>query len=496
MISLAIYTMIYLGAALMVVNIYSFVSFARYIQNRKSWDANNKVMVVPIVLLTFFLLGYLFVGIFGKPDIMMAAILFFGSVFVYVMYRLLKSITGALVESEKIEAEYMAAEEANAVKSRLLASVSHEMRTPMNVILGLSKVVLSDPDLKQENREQLEEIDSSATHLLGLINRILELNQLENNEFDLNEKPFNLKNSLNKLDSIIMTLCNEKGLNYVTSYSEAVNREYLGDETMLTRALMNILENAVKYTEAPGQVAFVVEEKDVNDKEAVLEFTIEDSGIGIDEEFLPKVFELFSQEDPSTTSRFGGSGIGLALSSGIIRQMNGNIIVNSMKGQGSTFTVTVPLKINEAVKEEERNEDVSLEGKRILIVEDIDENAEIVADLLDLEGAVTERAENGQIAVAMVSGSEEYYYDAILMDLRMPVMDGFEATEAIRDLDRKDTKDIPIIALTANAFKEDVDRSLASGMNAHLAKPADADELYATIRRNIAEADRRREGGQ
>ena len=242
MISLAIYTMIYLGAALMVVNIYSFVSFARYIQNRKSWDANNKVMVVPIVLLTFFLLGYLFVGIFGKPDIMMAAILFFGSVFVYVMYRLLKSITGALVESEKIEAEYMAAEEANAVKSRLLASVSHEMRTPMNVILGLSKVVLSDPDLKQENREQLEKIDSSATHLLGLINRILELNQLENNEFDLNEKPFNLKNSLNKLDSIIMTLCNEKGLNYVTSYSEAVNREYLGDETMLTRALMNILE--------------------------------------------------------------------------------------------------------------------------------------------------------------------------------------------------------------------------------------------------------------
>ena len=495
MINFIIYLMIYLGAALMVVNIYSFITYARRIRNKQSWSRNQFILYIPIVLLIFFLMGYLFVGFFGKPDLMIGGILFFGSIFVYVMYRLINRITNELMKSQQYEAELLAVEKANRAKSDLLASVSHEMRTPMNVIIGLDQLALSDPDISDRTRDQLEKIGSSADHMLGLINNILEMNSLENDEILVSNEDFSLGELLKQLSAVVGGMCDAKGLRFVPKFSDSSNKIYIGDEDMLRQILFSILDNAVKYTDAPGQIDFSVKDTGSDGRSCNFEFMVKDTGIGMSEDFLPKLFSLFSQEDSSFTNRYGGSGISLAKSNEMVSKLGGEIKVQSKKNVGSTFTVCLPLRISELQSENEHFDLISLQDRKILIVDDIDENAEIVADLLELEGAISERAANGLKAVQMVSASREYYYDAILMDLRMPVMDGLEASRQIRAMERKDSKDLPIIALTANAFKEDVDKSLDAGMNAHLAKPTDTEVLYATLRRYIGIYDKKKGAG-
>ncbi|MBQ1380109.1 MAG: hypothetical protein IIY76_08910, partial [Erysipelotrichaceae bacterium] len=207
MINILIDLMIYLGAALMVINIGSFISYARKMRNKQSWSEHYHILYIPIVLLVFFLLGYLFVGFFGKPDLMVAGILFFGSVFVFVMYKLIDRITALLMKSQQYEAELLAAEKANRAKTELLASVSHEMRTPMNVIIGLDKIALSEPGISDTTKDHLEKIGHSADHMLGLINNILEMNQLENNELPIKNEAFSLGDLLKQLETISGTLC-------------------------------------------------------------------------------------------------------------------------------------------------------------------------------------------------------------------------------------------------------------------------------------------------
>jgi CheY-like chemotaxis protein len=215
----------------------------------------------------------------------------------------------------------------------------------------------------------------------------------------------------------------------------------------------------------------------------VLKFVISDNGIGIDPEFLPHIYDPFAREDDSATDRYGGSGLSLAVSKNMVERMGGTIEVSSRKNEGTEFAVTVPVKRIKIERIPEPVMEVSLAGRRILIAEDVKENAEIVADLLELEDAESEHAENGQIAVEMFRNSSVGYYDVILMDLRMPVMDGLEATRRIRALDRPDAKTVPIIALTANSFESDKKQTKEAGMNEHLGKPADAELLYATIRK-------------
>jgi len=485
MINILIDLMIYLGAALMVINIGSFISYARKMRNKQSWSEHYHILYIPIVLLVFFLLGYLFVGFFGKPDLMVAGILFFGSVFVFVMYKLIDRITALLMKSQQYEAELLAAEKANRAKTELLASVSHEMRTPMNVIIGLDKIALSEPGISDTTKDHLEKIGHSADHMLGLINNILEMNQLENNELPIKNEAFSLGDLLKQLETISGTLCEQKGLRFVPKFAPSASRIYIGDSSLLRQILISILDNAVKYTDAPGQVDFSVYDVGNDGPLYDFEFMIKDTGIGMSQDFLPKLFSLFSQEDSSSTSRYGGSGISLAMTNEMVKKLGGEIRVFSRKDVGSTFTVCLRLRLSENQEELQSFDDISLENRKILVVDDIDENAEIVSDLLELEGAISERAEDGLKAVEMVRASDEYYYDAILMDLRMPVMDGLEAARKIREMDRKDTKDIPIIALTANAFREDIENSLKAGMNAHLAKPADTDALYGTLKRLI-----------
>ena len=483
-----IYAMIYTGSALMVFNICAFIMFVRYVKKREQWENKTAILHIPIVLLILFLLGYLAVGIFGSPDLIVSGILFGGSIFVFVMYFLLKGITDRIVEQESLKAELMAAEQSSSAKTRFLASVSHEMRTPMNVIIGLDTVALTEPGLSPKTKENLEKIGLSARHLLSIINSVLDYNDIDSGTLTAKAEPFSLSDAVDQINAIGESLCDVKGLEYVGP-AENMQGYYAGDETLIKKVLVELVDNAVKYTDAPGKVVFSVKPHTDEDGEKIT-FTIMDTGIGIDSQFLPKIFDVFTQEDSSSTSRHSGSGLGLAVIKKMVNIMGGTITVDSVKNVGSTFAVTIPVTVAEAPYSESdadaKNE--TLEGKRILIVEDLPENAEILADLLDLEDISSERAVNGQVAVEMFSSHPAGYYDAILMDVRMPVMDGLTATETIRALDRPDAKVIPIIAMTANVFDEDVERSLAAGMNAHLSKPIEPEKLYAKMAELIKKA--------
>ncbi len=478
--------MVFLGSLLMVYNIYGFVRFARYVKKLDSWNANDRILYVPIILLIGFLLGYLAVGLFGKPDMIMAGILFGGSVFVFVIYKLLNGITQRIVEREHLEAELMAAEESNQAKSRFMATMSHEMRTPLNAVIGLNELALKDDSLTPQTRDRLEKVEISAHHLLDMINDILDMNHIESGEMVLKAEAFSPADLLNLVNVLARMMCEEKGVVYRHEVVGELEGACIGDSLRLRQVLLSILSNASKYTPEGGSVRFVAEQLPREGDRCVLRFTVSDTGVGIDEAFMPKLFDSFAQEDANAINRSTGSGIGLAITKRLVEMMDGDIAVASRKGEGSTFTVTVRLG---AVDVDEASEatgealgDRSLAGKHMLIVEDVDLNADLLADLLELEDVTSERAENGRVAVDAFSQAPPGHFDAILMDLRMPVMDGLEATRAIRALPREDAKAVPIVALTANAFEEDVRQSLAAGMNAHLAKPVDTDQLYDTLR--------------
>ena len=486
------YVLVYAGVAVMVYNIYGFIRYARYVQGQKAWRTSSTILYVPIALVILFLLGYLAVGLFGQPDLVIACILFGGSIFVAFMHQYLSSITHRIMENERLEAELMAAEKSNEAKASFLASMNHEMHTPLNVIMGMNDLALKNPALPPEVAEQLEKSNLSAKHLLGLIDNALDLNRIEAGMLAIANEEFSLADALAQVNAIAHASCAAKGLTYEPNAVQRKHCRVTGDETNLKRVLLSILDNAVKYTDAPGNVTFAAERVPAEDGTFLARFVVSDTGIGMDEEFIPRVFQAFSQEDAGPTTQYGGSGMSLAVAKSLIELMGGTIEVKSSKGQGTTFTVTVPFACvaeHDAPAEQPGADPAeALSGARILIVEDTPENAEIVADLLELEGAETEHAENGQVALDMVAASPERYYDAILMDLRMPVMGGLEAARRIRALERADAKTVPIVALTANALEEDRKSSLEAGMDAHLAKPTDSDLLYRTLGTFIARA--------
>ena len=482
--------MVFLGAGLMVYNIYGFVCFTREIRTHKGFEEHYGVLYVPIGLLVMFLLGYLAVGLFGNPDLIVAGILFFGSVFVFIMYRLLKRITRRIIEGERWQSKMLAAQEANRAKTDFLSDVSHEMRTPLNIILGLNGMAMRSPELQPATRQQLEKVELSARHLLGMINNILDLNRIESGELSLKNEEFNLAEAIAQTDVIVQTMCEGKGLLYRGPDPAAARGRYLGDALQLKHVLLSILDNAVKYTTAPGTVRFSVETVDETADTRRFRFTVSDTGVGMEPEFLSRLFEDI-QREKDDNSRFGGTGISLTLTRHIVELMGGSLKAESEKGRGSVFTVEIPLTPlpePEPLAPEACAEPLVLAGSRVLVAEDVQENAEIVMDLLEMEDVETDLAENGAIALEKFTASEPGYYDAILMDLRMPEMDGLEATRRIRASQHPDAKHIPIIALTANALESDIRQTAEAGMNAHLTKPSDADLLYDTLRQQIAAA--------
>ena len=432
-------------------------------------------------------------SIYGSAVLtMFAFIVLFGVCIVFIvslinrLIRWQESVNCQLVQAAEV------AESANRAKSQFLSQMSHEIRTPMNAILGLDSIALRDPDISPRTRDELEKIGASAKHLLALINDILDMSRIESGRMELNEKDFSLREFLKQINVIVSGQCEDKGLQYECRVVGTPDEHFIGDDLKLKQVLINILGNSVKFTERPGSVFFSVEELDCQDERCRMRFTITDTGIGMDKAFIEKLFDAFSQEDATATNKYGGSGLGMAITKRMVDMMGGEILVESEKGVGSTFTVTIPLRQSlvedapEKAPEEKNVRSASVAGLHVLIAEDQEMNAEVLADLLEMEEMSSEWAENGHRAVEMFSRGEENHFDAILMDMRMPVMDGLAATRAIRSLDRPDAKTIPIIALTANAFEEDVQQCIQAGMNAHLSKPVDIDALVLTLGKLIA----------
>ena len=409
----------------------------------------------------------------------------------------------SMAKNEALAGALTVAEDASRAKTAFLSNMSHEIRTPMNAIIGLDTLALHDAGLSEQTRDYLEKIGASARHLLGLINDILDMSRIESGRVILHKEEFSLGAVLEEINTMVMSQCSDKGQHYECRVLSEMDDWYVGDATKLKEVLINILSNAIKFTEAPGSVTMTVRRTAQFEDQSTLCFRVQDTGIGMDQDFLPKIFDPFSQEDGSTKNKYGSTGLGMAITKNIVEMMNGTISVESEKGVGTAFTVFVTLKNSEHEEaapaaapgqetasasggDEQRP---TLAGRRILLAEDIEINAEIMMDVLSMEEIEADHAENGRVAVEMFSASTPGSYSAILMDIRMPEMDGLEAAAAIRALDRPDAKKIPIIALTANAFDEDVQRSLQAGMNAHLSKPVEPDDLYRTLEDLIEKAE-------
>ena len=367
-------------------------------------------------------------------------------------------------------------------KSDFLARMSHEIRTPMNGIIGMTEIALREGQSDERRIDCLKKIESSSNYLLGLLNDILDMSKIESGKMKLIQDKCHLSKLVHDLEPLMSSKIEEKGLHYEAKI-ELVHEWFMADELRLNQILVNLLSNAVKYTNSNGHVSLIVKETCESDSISKIYFAVKDDGIGIAKDKQELIFGSFEQADESERARKQGTGLGLAISSRLVHMMDSYIHLDSELGKGSCFSFTLTLEPVDAESVQENKHAASLDfsGKRVLVVEDNELNMEITTTLLKDYGIITEEAHNGEEAVQCMKESKEGYYDLILMDIMMPVMDGLEATRAIRKLDRKDCRSVPIIAMSANAFNEDVRRSLASGMNGHLSKPVNIDKLEETL---------------
>lgn len=391
-----------------------------------------------------------------------------------------------LDQQKALSEALLEAEAANKAKTAFLSSMSHELRTPMNAIIGLNRIAMSDAGISEKTREYLEQIGSSASHLLKIINDILDMSSIESGHMVVRKEEFNLEGLLQQVHSMIGIECHEKNLEYTYETDEELKHHFIGDDMKLKQILINILNNSVKFTESGGKVSLKAQKVGGYNGMTTVRFTLSDTGIGMEPGYMDKLFDAFSQEDLSNTNKHGSTGLGLAITKNYIDMLGGTITVDSKKGVGTTFVVTLTLENshNTSAKEtsgEDNIDQLILDGCRVLLAEDIMVNARIMMKVLEMRNIKVDHAENGRIAVDMFAESDEGYYDAILMDMRMPEMDGLEATMIIRAMERKDAKTIPIIAVTANAFDEDIRNSMQAGLNAHLSKPVEPNEIYRVL---------------
>lgn len=417
-----------------------------------------------------------------------------------VLFTALLLAIGARMKATVIQGNLKRAEAANLAKSEFLSRMSHEIRTPMNGIVGMSTIAMQNIDNTDKIKDCLEKVIMYSKHLLALINDVLDMSKIESGKVELRHESFNFRAFLQDFENLYGEQAKSKGISYETILASDLEVQIIGDSLRLNQVLSNLLSNALKFTPAKGMIKLRVSKTGEDQENVYLRFEVIDTGCGIAEENYDKIFESFEQENVDVTYKYGGTGLGLSIVKRFTGLMGGGIHVTSVQGSGSTFTVDLPFgKIKESGKPTRfsdingRNDlakdcyavDYDFKGKRILLVEDNELNREIAEELIGVTGASVESAEDGVQAVEMFKESAEGYYDLILMDVQMPHMDGYEATRCIRALGRSDAQKVPIFAMTANAFAEDVQKSREAGMNAHISKPLNIRAVYKQMNRYL-----------
>ena len=387
----------------------------------------------------------------------------------------------------------------NRAETIFLNSISHDIRTPLNVIIGYTALASAHVNEAQEVKRYLSKIQTASKHLLLLVNDVLDMSYIESGTLKLEHAPVYFPDVLEDLKSIVQTDISAKQLEFHVDTKNMVHKNVITDKLRLNQVLLNILENAVKYTRPGGKICFQIQELKGQEPEfAKYEFRVKETGIGMSEEFIAHIFEPFSREQTSTVSGIEGMGLGMAIVKKIVDRMGGTIAVKSRQGEGTEVIAILKFKVSSRVAEcetkvfkktgqmkilsERGNSENLLKGKKILLAEDNELNREIAVELLKEEGFILDTAEDGTIAVEKMRTAKPGQYDLILMDIQMPIMDGYEATRQIRKLKNPETANIPIIAMTANAFEEDRQKSLEAGMNEHVSKPINMARLLEVVK--------------
>ena len=410
--------------------------------------------------------------IFGSIVSVLVAILLSMGYWQIILRREKEAVYAKQIEKVATEAQH-----ANQAKTRFLFNMSYDIRTPMNAIIGYTQLLENNLDNKKQALDYISKLKSSSTILLSLINYILEMTQIESGKLDLKKEIGDLDDLVKNINVVVEPLIKEKKLHY-SYHLEIKHHHIICDKTKLREIVLNILSNAIKYTPEGGNVELLIQEISFENNKVKYHFIIIDNGIGMKEDFLPHIFEEFAREKTSTESKVPGVGLGLPIVKSLIDMMNGTIQVESKLNKGTKFTVELSFLTSLQVENvNERNTStLDFSGKHILLVEDNELNAEIGIELLNTFKVIIDLAKNGEECIKILEKMPEGYYDLILMDIQMPIMDGYEATKIIRSFNNKNAQ-IPIIAMTANAFEEDRKHALQLGMNEHLAKPVDIEKL-------------------
>ena len=378
--------------------------------------------------------------------------------------------------------------DADAVQNKFLLNISHDIRTPMNAVLGFANMARKYSDNPEKVVDCIEKIEVSGMHLLDLINDILDMSRIESGLVKIEELPVNFRLCSDEMVEVIRTTAESKGITFNYEFENLVSEEVFADPVRLNQILLNILSNAIKYTPSGGTVTYTIEQLESNvPGYGSYKFIIKDTGIGINKEFINKIFDTFSREKSSTISGVQGVGVGMSIAKRLVDLMGGAIEVRSEVNVGTIVIVSLSFRLQSIAKypEEliEELEDIDFAGKRILLVEDNELNREIARDFLEEKNLIVEDAVDGVEAVNLMREKEAGYYDMILMDIQMPNMNGYQATEAIRSLPDRRKASIPIAAMTANAFEEDRQMAFAVGMNAFISKPLNLDKLNDVLQK-------------
>lgn len=414
-----------------------------------------------------------------------------------------------LQKNRQLQDALISEQRANAAKTQFTSRISHEIRTPLNAVIGYITIAKTQKCQNSLIFDFLEKAEIAAKQLLTLINDVLDLSSIESGKIHLIAKPFNLKEFIKTLSNLFYHQAKTAGISFQVNTKTIKNEIIIGDQLRLTQILNNILSNAIKFTPAGGAIHFTITEEKNNDTQILFTFKIKDTGIGIDPQCIETIFNPYEQLENNSKPELKGSGLGLSIAKNLVSLLNGAITVESEINKGSTFTITLPFGIKDVKIEpheehfnksninelfeakklsqvQQENATIQYEGKKILLVEDNDMNLEIATELLKNYNIKVVSAKNGQEAYDLFTETKDSQFDLILMDIQMPIMDGYEATKKIRESRSSYAKDIPIVAMTANAFAEDISLSLASGMNDHLSKPIDVTELLQVLTKYLS----------